>query len=40
VQTNRPEAGTADMAGWFMIAEVLDADIANITEFDAVFVSD
>jgi len=28
------------MAGWFMIAEVLDTDIANITEYDAVLVSD
>ncbi len=35
VQTNHPEVGTTDMAGWFVIAEVLDSDIANITEFDA-----
>jgi hypothetical protein len=35
VQTNHPETHTDDMAGWFVIAEVLDSDIANITEFDA-----
>ena len=35
VQTNHPEVGTDDMAGWLVMAEVLDADIANITEFDA-----
>ena len=35
VQTNHPEVGTTDMAGWFVIAEVLDSDITNITEFDA-----
>lgn len=35
VQTNHPEVGTSDMAGWFVMAEVLDADIANITKFDA-----
>jgi hypothetical protein len=35
VQTNHPETGTTNMAGWFVIAEVLDSDIANITEFDA-----
>lgn len=40
VQTNHPEAGTDDMAGWFMIAEVLDSDIANITEFDAILAED
>ena len=35
VQTNHPEVGTSDMAGWLVMAEVLDANIANITEFDA-----
>ncbi len=35
VQTNHPEVGTSDMAGWLVMAEVPDADIANITEFDA-----
>lgn len=40
IQTNHPEAGTDDMAGWFMIAEVLDSDIANITEFDAILAED
>lgn len=35
MQTNTPEVGTADMAGWFMIAEVMDADIEGITDFDS-----
>ncbi len=35
VQTNHPEIGTSDMAGWFVIAEVLDSDIADIAKFDA-----
>ena len=35
VQTNHPEVGTDDMAGWLVMAEVLDADIADITLFDA-----
>ncbi len=35
VQTNHPEVGTDDMAGWFVMAEVLDKDIERITEFDA-----
>ncbi len=35
VQTNHPEIGTTDMAGWFVIAEVLDSDIADIAKFDA-----
>ena len=35
VQVNHPEVGTADMAGWFVIAEVLDSDIAGVTVFDA-----
>ena len=34
-QTNDPEVGTADMAGWFMIAEVPDADLEGIKDFDA-----
>ncbi len=35
VQTNDPETHTEDMAGWFVMAEVLDSDLADITEFDA-----
>ena len=35
VQTNHPEETTTDMAGWFVIAEVLDSDIIAYTEFDA-----
>ena len=35
IQVNHPEVGTADMAGWFVIAEVLDSDIAGVTVFDA-----
>lgn len=38
VQINRPEAYTADMSGWFVIAEVLDKDVADCTEFDAMIV--
>ncbi|MBR0341342.1 MAG: hypothetical protein IJH64_03745, partial [Oscillospiraceae bacterium] len=32
---NHPKVGTADMAGWFVIAEVLDSDIAGVAVFDA-----
>lgn len=35
VQTNDPETHTDDMAGWFVIAEVLDSDIADDILFDA-----
>ena len=35
VQTNDPETYTDDMAGWFVIAEVLDSDIADYILFDA-----
>ena len=35
VQTNDPETYTDDMAGWFVIAEVLDSDIADYVLFDA-----
>ena len=35
VQTNDPETYTDDMAGWFVIAEVLDSDIADDILFDA-----
>ena len=35
VQTNDPETHTDDMAGWFVIAEVLDSDIADYILFDA-----
>ena len=34
MQMNDPEVGTADMAGWFMIAEIPDADIEGITDFE------
>ena len=39
VQTNNPGTYTDDMAGWFVIAEVLDSDIAGYTEFDAQLVN-
>jgi len=35
VRTNHPKVGTADMASWFVIAEVLDSDIAGVAVFDA-----
>lgn len=35
VQLNHPEVCTADMAGWFMLAEVSKADIKGCTSFDA-----
>ena len=35
VQTNDPETHTDDMAGWFVMAEVLDSDIADYILFDA-----
>lgn len=35
VQTDHPEVYTDDMACRFVIAEVLDADIAGCTRFDA-----
>jgi len=35
IQTNHPEIGTADMAGWFVIAELVNTDLTGITEFDA-----
>lgn len=39
VQTNNPGTYTDDMAGWFVIAEVLDSDIKGYTEFDAQLVN-
>lgn len=36
-QTNNPEVGTDDMAGWFLTVPVEDELIAGCTEFDAVF---
>ena len=36
VQANHPEVGTADMAGWLMIAEISKADLETVTEYDAV----
>ena len=40
MQTNHPESGTDDMAGWFMIAEVLDEDLESITNYDAKMVTE
>ena len=37
-QTNNPQGGTEDMAGWFITVEVPDNVIENYTEFDAVFI--
>ena len=39
-QTNHPGVYTDDMSGWFVIAEVLDSDIAAFTEFDAQLLRD
>ena len=39
VQTNNPGTYTDDMAGWFVIAEVLDSDITGYTVFDAQLVN-
>ena len=38
MQTNHPEVGTDDMAGWVVMSEVLDKALENITEYDAVLV--
>ncbi len=35
VQTNHPEVGTDDMAGWLVMAEVPDKEIETVTHFDA-----
>ena len=35
IRTDHPEVGTADMAGWLLIAEFENADLAGITGFDA-----
>ena len=40
VQTNHPEAVTDDMAGWFVMAEIPDADIRGIADFDAKLAAD
>ena len=40
MQTNHPESGTDDMAGWFMIAEVLDKELDTITDYDAKMVTE
>ena len=40
MQTNHPEVGTSDMAGWFMIAEVLDKELESITDYDAKMVTE
>lgn len=37
-QTNNPQGGTEDMAGWFITVEVPDNVIENYTEFDAAFI--
>ena len=34
-QTNNPEVGTTDMAGWFITVAVPDSMVENCTEFDA-----
>ncbi len=34
-RVDKNEDGTCDMAGWFVIAEVLDSDIENYKNFDA-----
>ena len=38
-QTNHPQDGTEDMAGWFITVAVPDSMVANITEFNADMVS-
>ena len=35
VQTNDPDIHSDDMSGWFVMAGVLDSDIAGVTVFDA-----
>ena len=35
-QTNHPQDGTEDMAGWFITVAVPDSMVANITEFNAI----
>ena len=40
VRTNDPEVYTADMSGWFVMAEFLDTDLSEITEFDAALLHD
>ena len=40
MQTNHPEVGTDDMAGWFMIAEVLDKELERVTDYDAKMVTE
>lgn len=37
VQTNNPEVFTEDMAGWFVLAEISDADFKDAAFFDARF---
>ncbi len=39
MKINQPESYTDDMAGWFMIAEVPEGDLADCSEFDAVIIS-
>ena len=38
-QTNHPQVGTDDMAGWFITVAIPDSMIANITDFNADMVS-
>ena len=40
MQTNHQEVGTDDMAGWLVMAEVWDKALENITEYDAVLVTE
>lgn len=38
IQTNHPEVYTCDMAGWYIVVEVMDSDISDIKDYDAVLV--
>lgn len=40
VQTNNPEVGTTDMAGWLVMAEVSDRELENISDYDARMVAE
>ncbi len=40
VRTNNPEVGTADMAGWLVMAEVLDKELESIADYDAILVTE
>ncbi len=38
-QTNHPEVFTDDMSGWFLMAEIKNSDLSDVTSFDAQFPS-